>query len=210
MFFKNLSLIKEPLNKNNPITVQILGICSALAVTTKMLSSLVMSISVIVVLSIGSMIISFIRKIIPKQIRIIVQLVIISSLVIIVDQFITAYYYNISKQLSVFVSLIITNCIIMGRFEAFALFNNPWRSFLDGLGNGIGYSIILLIISFIREFLGSGSILGINILGDPINKSLFYSIGYCNNGFMFLPPMALITIGTIIWIQNINKINNNK
>lgn len=209
MFFKNLSLIKDPLNKNNPITVQVLGICSALAVTTKISSSLVMSISVIIVLSIGSMIISFIRKIIPKQIRIIVQLVIISSLVIIVDQFISAFAYNISKQISVFISLIITNCIIMGRFEAFALINTPWKSFLDGLGNGIGYSIILLIISFFREFFGSGSILGIKILGDPINKSLFYSLGYCNNGFMFLPPIALITIGTIIWIQNINKINSN-
>lgn len=208
MFFKNISLITDPLNKNNPITVQILGICSALAVTTKISSSLVMSISVTVVLSIGSMIISFIRKIIPKQIRIIVQLVIISSLVIIVDQFITALYFNISKQLSVFISLIITNCIIMGRFEAFALINPPWKSFLDGLGNGIGYGIILLIISFIREFLGSGSLLGIKILGDSINKSLLYSTGYCNNGFMFLPPMALITIGTIIWIINFNKKNN--
>lgn len=208
MFFKDISLITDPLNKNNPITVQILGICSALAVTTKISSSLVMSISVTVVLSIGSMIISCIRKIIPKQIRIIVQLVIISSLVIIVDQFITAYYFNISKQLSVFISLIITNCIIMGRFEAFALINTPWRSFLDGLGNGIGYGIILLIISFIREFLGSGSILGIKILGDSINKSLLYSTGYCNNGFMFLPPMALITIGTIIWIKNFNKKTN--
>lgn len=207
MLFKNLSLLQDPLNKNNPITVQVLGICSALAVTTKISSSLVMSISVIVVLSIGSMIMSSIRKIIPKQIRIIVQLVIISSLVIIVDQFITAFYYNVSKQLSVFISLIITNCIIMGRFEAFALLNTPWKSFLDGLGNGIGYGIILLIISFIRELLGSGSIFGMKILGDPVNKSLFYSIGYCNNGFMFLPPMALITIGTIIWIKNINKIN---
>lgn len=207
MLLKNLSLIQDPLNKNNPITVQVLGICSALAVTTKISSSLVMSISVIIVLSIGSMIISFIRKIIPKQIRIIVQLIIISSLVIIVDQFITAFAYNISKELSVFISLIITNCIIMGRFEAFALINTPWRSFLDGLGNGLGYGIILFIISFIRELLGSGSIFGIKILGNSINKSFLYSIGYCNNGFMFLPPMALITIGTIIWIKNINKIN---
>lgn len=198
---ENISIINNSILINNPITIQILGICSSLAVTNKLSSALVMSFSVIVVLSIGSIIISIIRNIIPKSIRIIIQLLIISSLVIFVDQFLMAFYYNISKQISVFISLIITNCIVMGRFEAFALKNKPWISFLDGLGNSIGYSIILIIIAFFRELIGFGTILGFEVLGNPINKTGFYYYGYCNNSFMSLSPIALITMGIIIWIQ---------
>ena len=198
---KNLKLLKEPLNDNNPITVQVLGICSALAITVQLKPSIVMALSVLVVLAISNVVISLLRKMIPPRIRIIVQLVVIAAMVILVDEVLQAYAYDVSKQLSVFVGLIITNCIIMGRFEAFALANGPWRSFLDGIGNSLGYAVILIIVGFFRELLGSGSLLGIKVLGDPIEKTGVYAFGYENNGFMLLAPMALITVGIIIWVQ---------
>lgn len=193
---KNLKLLKGPLNENNPITIQVLGICSALAVTVQMKPALVMALSVTIVLTFANLIISLLRNTIPSRIRIIVQLVVIAALVIIVDQFLKAYVYDVSKKLSVFVGLIITNCIIMGRLEAFAMNNKPWPSVLDGIGNGIGYGLILVIVSFFRELLGSGKILGCQIVPQS-----FYDAGYFDNGFMILPPMALITIGVIIWVQ---------
>jgi Na+-transporting NADH:ubiquinone oxidoreductase subunit D len=198
---KDAKLITDPLADNNPITIQVLGICSALAVTAELKPSIVMAVSVMFVLAMGSTVISLIRNIIPSKIRIIVQLVIAAALVIIVDQILKAFAYELSKQLSVFVGLIITNCIIMGRFEAFALANGPWKSFLDGIGNSAGYGIILIIVGFFRELLGSGSILGYKVLGDAIEKTGVYAYGYENNGFMLLAPMALITIGIIIWVQ---------
>jgi Na+-transporting NADH:ubiquinone oxidoreductase subunit D len=198
---KDAKLITDPLADNNPITIQVLGICSALAVTAELKPSIVMAISVMFVLAMGSTVISLIRNIIPSKIRIIVQLVIAAALVIIVDQILKAFAYELSKQLSVFVGLIITNCIIMGRFEAFALANGPWKSFLDGIGNSAGYGIILIIVGFFRELLGSGSLLGFKVLGDAIEKTGVYAYGYENNGFMLLAPMALITIGIIIWVQ---------
>ncbi len=196
---KNKLLISDPLNDSNPITVQVLGICSALAITVKLYPALVMSISVLFVLAAGNVIISLMRNLIPNRIRIIVQLVVVASLVILVDQVLKAYAYDVSKELSVFVGLIITNCIIMGRFEAFALANSPWKSFLDGLGNGFGYAWILLAVAFFRELLGSGQLFGLQI----IPESWYLSNGgvYANNGLMLLPPMALITVGVIIWIQ---------
>lgn len=209
---ENNKLIKEPLNEKNPITVQVLGICSALAVTTQLIPSIVMAISVTFVTTISNVIISLIRNIIPIRIRIIVQLVIVSFLVIIVDQILKAYNYSISKQLSVFIGLIITNCIIMGRLEAFALNNSIYKSFLDGIGNGLGYGFILIIISFFRELLGSGSLLGFKILGNSIEKTGLYAVGYEDNGLMLLAPMALIIVGLIIWIQrsiNIKLIEKN-
>ena len=198
---KNRQLLKDPFNDNNPITVQVLGICSALAITVKLEPAIVMSLSVMFVLAVGNVIISLIRNLIPNRIRIIVQLVVVASLVILVDQFLKAFAYELSKTLSVFVGLIITNCIIMGRFEAFALGNGPWKSFLDGIGNSLGYAVILIIVGFFRELLGSGTLLGIQVLGDPIEKTGLYSIGYENNGFMLLSPMALIVVGLIIWVQ---------
>lgn len=198
---KEKKLLSDPLNDNNPITVQVLGICSALAVTAKLLPAFVMAISVMVVLSMGNVLISLLRNVIPSRIRIIVQLVVIAALVILVDQVLKAFAYDISKQLSVFVSLIITNCIIMGRFEAFALGNKPWPAFLDGIGNSAGYGIILILVAFFRELLGSGALFGIEILGNPIEKTGLYAFGYENNGFMLLAPMALISVGIIIWIQ---------
>ncbi|PKP13183.1 MAG: NADH:ubiquinone reductase (Na(+)-transporting) subunit D [Bacteroidetes bacterium HGW-Bacteroidetes-3] len=209
---KDAKLITDPLADNNPITVQVLGICSALAVTAELKPSIVMAISVMFVVAMGSTLISLIRNIIPPKIRIIVQLIIAAVLVIIVDQVLKAFAYELSKQLSVFVGLIITNCIIMGRFEAFALANSPWRSFLDGIGNSAGYGIILIIVGFFRELLGSGSLLGFKVLGDSIEKTGLYAYGYENNGFMLLAPMALITIGIIIWVQrsrNTALIENN-
>ncbi len=193
---KNLRLIKEPLGANNPITVQVLGICSALAVTAKLKPAIVMSISVIVVLAVSNVIISLLRNGLPPRIRIIVQLVVIATMVILVDQVLKAFVYDVSKQLSVFVGLIITNCIIMGRLEAFAMGNKPWPAFLDGIGNALGYGIILVIVAFFREFLGSGTVLGLQIVPEG-----FYDFGYQNNGLMILPPMALITVGVIIWVQ---------
>ena len=194
---KNLKLLTDPLNNENPITVQVLGICSALAITVKLKPAIVMTLSVMVVLAVSNVVISALRKSIPPRIRIIVQLVVIATMVILVDQFLKAFAYDVSKQLSVFVGLIITNCIIMGRLEAFAMANKPWPSFLDGIGNASGYGIILIIVAFFRELLGSGTLLGYPVL----EKTGLYNIGYENNGLMILPPMALITIGIIIWIQ---------
>ncbi|MBP0905494.1 NADH:ubiquinone reductase (Na(+)-transporting) subunit D [Mariniflexile gromovii] len=198
---KDTKLITDPLADNNPITIQVLGICSALAITAQLKASIVMAVSVMAVLGIGNVVISLMRNIIPSKIRIIVQLVVVAALVIIVDQVLKAYSYELSKTLSVFVGLIITNCIIMGRFEAFALANGPWRSFLDGIGNAAGYGLILVIVGFFRELLGSGTLLGFKVLGDPIEKTGLYAIGYENNGFMLLSPMALIVVGIIIWVQ---------
>ncbi len=194
---KNMKLLTAPFGQNNPITVQILGICSALAVTAKLKPAFVMALSVIVVTGFSSMIISLIRKGIPNRIRIIVQLVVVAALVILVDQVLKAFVYDVSKQLSVFVGLIITNCIIMGRIEAFALGNKPWPAFLDGVGNGMGYGMILIILGFFRELLGSGTLWGYPVL----EKIGLYNIGYVNNGLMILPPMALICFCLIIWFQ---------
>ena len=198
---KDAALLTDPLTDNNPITVQVLGICSALAITAELKASIVMAISVMAVLGVGNVVISLLRNIIPSKSRIIVQLVIVAALVIIVDLILKAFSYELSKTLSVFVGLIITNCIIMGRFEAFALGNGPWKSFLDGLGNSAGYGIILIIVGFFRELLGSGTLLGFKVLGDPIEKTGLYAFGYENNGFMLLSPMALIVVGIIIWVQ---------
>ncbi len=193
---KNIRLMTTPLNKENPITKQVLGICSALAVTVKVEPAIVMAISVMAVMAIGNLVISLLRNSIPNRIRIIVQLVVIAALVILVDQVLKAYSYDVSKQLSVFVGLIITNCIIMGRFEAFAMGNKPWPSFLDGLGNAAGYGWILIAVAVARELFGSGTIMGMTIIPEG-----FYKFGYVNNGLMILPPMALIVVAVIIWIQ---------
>ena len=193
---RNKKLVTDPLNDSNPITVQVLGICSALAVTTKMEPSIVMALAVVVVCAFSNLVISLIRNIIPNRIRIIVQLTIVAALVILVDQFLKAYVYDVSKQLSVFVGLIITNCIIMGRLEAFAMGNKPWPAFLDGIGNGIGYGLILVLVSAVRELFGAGELMGYRIVPDS-----FYKMGYFNNGLAILPPMALIVVGIIIWIQ---------
>jgi len=198
---KDVKLITDPLADNNPITIQVLGICSALAITAELKASLVMGIAVLFVMGVGNVLISLIRNIIPSKIRIIVQLIVVASLVIIVDQVLKAFAYELSKTLSVFVGLIITNCIIMGRFEAFALGNGPWRAFLDGIGNAFGYAVILLAVGFFREVLGSGTLFGVPVLGDPIEKTGLYATGYENNGFMLMPPMALIIVGLIIWVQ---------
>lgn len=196
MATKNKEIIFNPFSKNNPVIVQVLGICSVLAVTAKLEPALVMGISVTAVLAFANVIISLIRNTIPNNIRIIVQLVVVAALVIIVDQVLKAYNYEVSKQLSVFISLIITNCILMGRLEAFALANKPWASFLDGIGNGIGYTIILVIVGFFRELLGSGTLFGVQVVPQAL-----YDMGYINNGLMILPPMALITVACIIWVQ---------
>jgi Na+-transporting NADH:ubiquinone oxidoreductase subunit D len=196
MSSKNLKLFTIPFNLQNPVTVQVLGICSALAVTVKLMPAIVMGLSVTVVTAFSSLIISSMRDYIPPRIRIIVQLVVVAALVILVDQVLRAFVYDVSKALSVYVGLIITNCIIMGRLEAFAMGNKPWPSFVDGLGNGAGYAMILIIIGFTRELFGSGS-----LLGHSIVPSSFYSAGYVNNGMMIMPPMALIVVGLIIWIQ---------
>lgn len=198
---KDAKLVLDPLADNNPITIQVLGICSALAITAQLQAAVVMAVSVMFVLAMGNVVISLMRNIIPSKIRIIAQLVVVAALVIIVDQVLKAYAYELSKTLSVFVGLIITNCIIMGRFEAFALGNTPWRSFLDGIGNALGYGIILVIVAFLRELLGSGTLFGIKVLGDPIAKTGLYALGYENNGFMIIPPAALIVLGIVIWVQ---------
>jgi len=198
---KDANLILDPLADNNPITIQVLGICSALAITAELKASLVMAVSVIFVMGLGNVVISLMRNVIPSKIRIIAQLIVVATLVIVVDQVLKAFAYELSKTLSVFVGLIITNCIIMGRFEAFALGNGVWRSFLDGIGNALGYGVILIVIGFFRELLGSGTLFGIPVLGDPIAKTGPYSIGYENNGFMIIPPAALIVVGIIIWVQ---------
>ena len=193
---KNMKLLREPLDDSNPITVQVLGICSALAITVKLEPSVVMALSVIFVMGVSNVVVSLLRSSIPPRIRIIVQLTVIASLVILVDEFLAAFAYEVSKQLSVFVGLIITNCIIMGRLEAFALSNKPWPSFLDGIGNAAGYGLILVIVGFVRELFGSGTIWGYQVIPEGA-----YAFGYENNGLMILPPMALVTVGIIIWIQ---------
>ncbi|MGB5226702.1 NADH:ubiquinone reductase (Na(+)-transporting) subunit D [Eudoraea sp.] len=198
---KDTNLILDPLADNNPITIQVLGICSALAITAELEASVVMAISVLFVLGVGNVVISLLRNVIPTKIRIIVQLIVVATLVIIVDQVLKAFAYELSKTLSVFVGLIITNCIIMGRFEAFALGNGPWKAFLDGIGNSLGYGVILIIVGFFRELLGSGTLYGIKVLGDPVNRTGLYATGYENNGFMIIPPAALIVVGIIIWVQ---------
>ena len=197
---KTRQTLLGPLSRNNPVIVQVLGICSALAVTAKLEPAFVMAVSVTAVLAFANVIISLLRNTIPGSIRIIVQLVVVAALVIIVDQVLKAYAYDVSKQLSVFVGLIITNCILMGRLEAFALGNGPWDSFLDGVGNGIGYGMILVIVAFFRELLGSGTLFGYQVV-----PQIFYDWGYENNGLMILPPMALITAACIIWVHRLRN-----
>lgn len=198
---KNKTVFFNPFSKDNPVVVQILGICSVLAVTAKLEPAIVMGMSVIAVLAFSNVIISLIRNTIPTNIRIIVQLVVVAGLVIIVNQLLLAFAYDVAVQLSVFIGLIITNCILMGRLEAFAMANSPWPSFLDGVGNGIGYTVILVIVAFFRELLGSGTLLGMQVVPQS-----FYDAGYANNGLMILPPMALIIVGCIIWVhRSINK-----
>ncbi len=193
---KNIKLLSNPLNLENPITVQVLGICSALAVTAKLKPAFVMALSVVIVTAFSNLVISVIRNGIPPRIRIIVQLTVVATLVILVDQLLKAFVYDVSKQLSVFVGLIITNCILMGRLEAFAMANKPWQSFLDGIGNGLGYSWILIALGAVRELFGSGTLWGYQVMPQA-----FYDLGYKNNGLIILPPMALILVGLIIWIQ---------
>ena len=200
----NLKNLTGPLSSNNPVIVQILGICSALAVTVKMEPAFVMGLSVMVVTAFANLVMSLLRNGIPSRIRIIVQLVVIAALVIIVDQFLKAFVYDVSKQLSVYVGLIITNCIIMGRVEAYALGNKPWDAFLDGIGNGVGYAAILLIVAFFRELFGSGTLFGVQIIPQSwyIAEGGFYS----NIGIMLFPPMALVIVGAIIWVhRSFNK-----
>jgi len=193
---KNKRLLTDPLNDDNPITIQVLGICSALAITVQVKQAFVMSLSVLFVMIGANLIVSWMRNLIPGRVRIIVQLVIVAALVILVDQVLKAFLYDVSKQLSVFVGLIITNCIIMGRLEAFALGNKAWPSFLDAVGNAAGYGWILIAVAVAREFFGSGKLWGVQLIPDA-----FYEFGYMNNGLMILPPMALITVGIIIWVQ---------
>ncbi|MGC6402048.1 MAG: NADH:ubiquinone reductase (Na(+)-transporting) subunit D [Flavobacteriaceae bacterium] len=193
---KNRALLKDPLDDNNPITVQVLGICSALAITVQLKPAIVMSISVMAVMAASNVIISLLRNLIPNRIRIIVQLVVVASMVILVDQVLRAYAYDVSKELSIFIGLIITNCIVMGRLEAFALGNGVWKSFLDGVGNAAGYGFILIVVAFFRELLGSGKLFGLQVIPDAV-----YEMGYVNNGLMLLSPMALITVGIFIWLQ---------
>ena len=193
---KNRKLLSDPMDDNNPITVQVLGICSALAITVQLKPALVMSISVMAVMAASNVIISVLRNLIPNRIRIIVQLVVVAAMVILVDQILRAYAYDVSKELSIFIGLIITNCIVMGRLEAFALGNGVWKSFLDGIGNAAGYGFLLILVAFFRELLGSGKLFGYQVIPDII-----YEMGYVNNGLMLLSPMALITVGLIIWVQ---------
>jgi len=202
MKISNKEIFCNPLSKNNPVTVQMLGICSALAVTSKLEPAFIMALSVTVVTGFSNLILSLMRKTIPDRIRIIIQLIVVSVLVTVVSEILKAYVYDISKQLSIFVGLIITNCIVMGRIEAFALANKPWPSFLDGIGNGLGYGLILVLVGFIRELLGSGTLWGIKIIPDS-----FYEAGYANNGFVILPPMALIIVACIIWIHRARNKN---
>ena len=191
---ENKAAFTNPLNLDNPVVVQVLGICSALAVTSQLEPAIVMGLSVTVITAFANVIISLIRKTIPNRIRIIVQLVVVAALVTIVSEFLKAFAYDVSVQLSVYVGLIITNCILMGRLEAFAMQNGPWASFLDGIGNGLGYAVILIVVGFVRELLGAGSVLGIQIVPDAL-----YEMGYMNNGMMTMPAMSLIICGCVIW-----------
>ena len=200
MKVKNRELFLNPLSRNNPVTVQMLGICSALAVTSKLEPAFIMALSVTVVTGLSNLTLSLMRNTIPSRIRIIIQLVVVAALVSVINEILKAYVYDVSKQLSVFVGLIITNCIVMGRIEAFALSNKPWPSFIDGIGNGAGYGLILIIVGFIRELLGFGTLWDFQI----IPKS-FYDAGYANNGFVILPPMALIIVACLIWIHRLVK-----
>ncbi len=201
----NRKLLTDPLDDDNPITVQVLGICSALAITVQLEPAIVMAIAVMAVMAFSNMIISALRNMIPNRIRIIVQLVVVASLVALVDQVLRAYAYDVSKQLSVFIGLIITNCIVMGRLEAFALGNGVYKSFLDGIGNAAGYGLILIIVAFFRELLGAGKLFGYEVLGHKgatlAESTGLYALGYENNGLMLLSPMALIVVGLIIWVQ---------
>lgn len=201
----NRKLLTDPLNGDNPITVQILGICSALAITVQLEPAIVMALAVIFVIAASNVSVSLMRNIIPSRIRIIVQLVIVAGLVVLIDQFLEAYAYDVSKQLSIFIGLIITNCIVMGRLEAFAMQNGPYKSLLDGIGNGAGYGLILVVVAFFRELLGSGKLLGYEVLGhndvEPAKSTGLYALGYVDNGMMLLAPMALIVIGVLIWLQ---------
>ena len=207
---KNLKPLTYPILDNNTVTVQVLGVCSALAITVKLEPAIVMGLSVTVAAGLASLFISFIRDHIPPSIRFIVQLVIISVLVIVIDQFLKAYAYEVSKQLSVFVGLIITNCILMGRLEAYAMANKPLPSFLDGVGNGAGYALVLIIVAFFRELLGSGT-MTLPFFGElKIVPEAFYNIGYHNNNFVILPPMALIFLGTLIWIHKAYSLKKTK
>lgn len=199
---KNKALITNPLNKINPVTIQVLGICSALAVTVQMDNAIVMSVAVTAVLVLGNLIVSLMRNVIPSKIRIIVQLVIVAGLVIIVDQVLKAYVYDVSKKLSVFVGLIITNCIIMGRLEAFALGNKPFASILDGVGNGFGYGLVLIVVAFFKELFGSGALTIPGFEKFEIFKAIgIYDMGYMDNGLMLLPPSSLFIVGIYIWVQ---------
>jgi Na+-transporting NADH:ubiquinone oxidoreductase subunit D len=198
---KTKQVFLGPLGKNNPITVQVLGICSALAVTAKLEPAIVMGLSVTIILAFSNVIISLLRNTIPNRIRIIVQLVVVASLVTVVSEILKAFAYDVSVQLSVYIGLIITNCILMGRLEAFAMANKPWESFIDGLGNGIGYAWILVAVAFFRELLGSGKLFGLQVIPQA-----FYDAGYVNNGLMVMPPMALILVAVIIWVhRSVNK-----
>ena len=190
-----------PLNKNNPVAVQVLGICSALAVTVKLEPAIVMGISVTIIVAMANVVISLIRNTIPNSVRIIVQLVVVAALVTVVSEVLKAFMYDLSVQLSVYIGLIITNCILMGRLEAFAMANKPWASFLDGIGNGLGYAWVLIVVAFVRELFGSGTLLGFRVIPES-----FYELGYVNNGMMMMPAMALIIVACIIWVhRSINK-----
>ena len=202
---KNKKLISDPLDENNPITIQVLGICSALAVTVQMKAAVVMSVSVLFVLILANVTVSLIRNLIPNRIRIIVQLVVVAALVIVVDQVLKAYLFDVSKELSVFIGLIITNCIIMGRLEAFALGNKPWPSFLDAIGNSLGYGMVLVIVAFFKELFGSGKLFGVEIFGNVTEQTGLYSMGYMDNGLMLLPPSSLILVAIYIWIQKVRN-----
>lgn len=197
---KQKKLLSDPIGDNNPITIQVLGICSALAITTQMRTSLVMTVSVIFVVAFANLAISLLRKGIPERIRMIVQLMVVAGLVVLVDQVLKAYAYDISRQLSVYIGLIITNCIVMGRLEAFALSNRPWDAFLDGIGNGIGYGAILMVVAFFRELFGAGTVFGYAVVPQAL-----YDLGYRNNGIMLTPAAAMFLIGVIIWIHRARK-----
>lgn len=193
---KNRDILLTPIDKNNPVIVQVLGICSALAVTSKLESAIVMALSVTIVVALANTIIALIRKSIPNSIRMIVQLVVVAGLVTLVSEFLAAFAYELNKEISVYIGLIVTNCILMGRLEAFAMTNKPWPSFLDGIGNGLGYGLILIVVGFVRELFGSGTLLGFKVIPDS-----FYEAGYVNNGLMILPPMALIIVACVIWVH---------